>query len=88
MTSIVNIKKHKCDVYCGRGSSYGNPFRIGYDGTRDEVIKKYKEYFYKKILTDSIFRDKVLELKGKILGCYCFPLACHCEVIVEYLDNL
>lgn len=28
------------------------------------------------------------ELKGKILGCFCKPKACHCDIIKEYLDNL
>ena len=86
MTSVVNIKKEKCDIYCGRGSPFGNPFRIGEDGDRKQVIKKYREYFYKR-LTNSDFRDKVLSLKGKVLGCYCKPLDCHCDIIVEYLEN-
>lgn len=31
-------------VYIGRGSPWGNPFIIGKDGTRDEVIAKYEAY--------------------------------------------
>ncbi len=88
MTTVVNIKKTKCyDVYCGRGSIYGNPFKIGEDGDRKEVIQKFKKYFYKR-LKDKKFKNDVLFLKEKILGCYCKPLDCHCDVIKEYLDNL
>jgi len=92
MTTVVSIRKKKgCprakyDVYIGRGTSFGNIFRIGVDGDRQQVIVKYKKYFYRR-LTDPIFRNKVLELKGKVLGCYCHPLKCHCDVIAEYLDK-
>ena len=85
-TTVVNIKKSTCEIYCGRGSPYGNPFKIGQDGDRKQVIEKYRKYFYSR-LTDSTFRDKVLSLKGKILGCYCKPLDCHCDVIIEYLEK-
>ena len=85
---LVNIKKtKKYNVYIGRGSIYGNPYKIGKDGTREEVVEKYKKYFYKRMLTDKEFRDKVHSLKGKILGCYCAPDLCHGNVILEYLEK-
>jgi len=87
MTSVVNIKNSNCDVYCGRPSIFSNPYKIGKDGTREEVIEKYRVWFNKK-LTDPGFRAKIGELKDKVLGCYCKPLSCHCDVIVEYLENL
>lgn len=85
-TIVVNIKKEKCDVYCGRGSPFGNPYIIGRDGTRNDVCDNFIHYFYKK-LNDSQFRNKVIALKGKRLGCWCKPLRCHCDSIVEYLEN-
>lgn len=86
-TTIINLKDSKCEVYCGRGSPFGNPYRIGDDGDREQVIAKYRIWFYKK-LTDPSFRDKVLFLRGKVLGCYCHPMKCHCDVIIEYLNNI
>ena len=86
MTTVVNIKRNKCDVYIGRGSPFGNPFRIGDDGDRELVLSKFGIYFNQR-LTDQSFRDKVLELKGKVLGCWCSPLACHGDVIIEYLEH-
>ncbi len=38
--TIINLKKEKYDVYIGRGSKWGNPFHIGKDGNRKEVIDK------------------------------------------------
>ena len=86
MTSVVNIKRESCDVYIGRGSPFGNPYRIGKDGDRVQVLEKYHEYFYKR-LTNAWFRDMILSLKDKKLGCYCKPLLCHGDIIVEFLEN-
>ena len=88
MTSVVNITKTKrYDVYIGRGGPYGNPFDHNKLGiTRKECIEKYREYFYKK-LNDPVFRDRILGLKDKVLGCFCKPEACHGDVIVDYIDN-
>lgn len=90
MPTIVNIKKEKCDIYIGRGSVYGNPYLIGRDGTREEVIEKYRVYFKDRIARDSQFKQAVDWLNGKDikLGCYCRPLECHGDVILDYLEEL
>lgn len=87
MTRVVNLRKESYDVYIGRGSPFGNPFKIGRDGSRDTVIVKYRDYFYDRINKDEEFRKLVLELKDKVLGCYCKPHNCHGDIIVEYLDG-
>jgi len=86
-TKVVNIDKgEKCDVYIGRGTKWGNPYAIGVDGDRDEVIRKYKYDFERGFLKFS--KEEVLELKGKILGCHCKPAACHGDVLTDYLNAL
>ena len=45
---IVNLRKRNYNVYIGRGSKWGNPFIIGRDGNRKEVIDKYREYIINK----------------------------------------
>lgn len=91
MTKVVNIKSgEKYDVYCGRGSIFGNPYEIGIDGNREKVIERYKKWF-KFCIKDKLFLNAVLKLKGKTLGCFCkdenIEIACHCDVIKEYLDK-
>jgi hypothetical protein len=83
-TEVVNIYKEKGYVYIGRGSLFGNPFVLGKDGTREEVIEKYRTYFYKR-LEDPAFKNAVLHLKGMKLGCFCKPRECHGTIILEYL---
>lgn len=86
MTKVVNVHCQAYDVFIGRPTIFGNPFKIGKDGTRAEVIAKYRTRFYNMIL-DSDFRQSVSALKGKTLGCFCSPQPCHGDVIVEYLEG-
>ena len=87
-TSLANINRgQRCDVYIGRGSPFGNPYAIGQDGDRDEVIRKYEIDFKEKLRLDPGFKKKVLALKGKTLGCHCAPLKCHGDVIIRFLDG-
>ena len=94
-TTVVNIRRHpnEFDVYVGRTGlgltrEFGNPFKLYKHGTRDEVIDKFKKYFYKKLGNDKEFKKKVLELKGRRLGCFCSPRRCHADVIANYLNSL
>jgi len=88
MTKVVHCKKEKYNIYIGRPSIFGNPFKIGKDGNRREVIAKFGEYFFNRIMNDRKFHLAVLDLKGKILGCWCKPQDCHGDVIVAYLEKI
>lgn len=86
-TTVVNKRQSAFDVYIGRPSMFGNPYEIGRDGTRAEVIVAYSIYFDQRINRDPKFREAVEALRDKTLGCFCKPLACHGDVIVEYLES-
>lgn len=93
-TRVVNRRLEPEDVYIGRGSLFGNPFEIGKDGDRAEVLLKYKDLFYKKIKKDR-FRAAVDNLKGKRLGCVCRPnggfqgkCLCHGQIIAAYIEKV
>lgn len=87
LTTVVNLKTDPYDVYIGRGSLFGNPFRITETDTRRMVIANYEAYFLGKIKDDEWFRKQVVALRGKRLGCYCAPLRCHGDVIVKWLKE-
>lgn len=96
MINIINIKSgQKYDFYAGRAnktynlkeSILSNHFIIGKDGNREEVIEKYKIYFYNRINKDKEFKDYVLSLRGKTGACWCAPARCHLEVIRDYLST-
>ena len=62
----------------GRGSKWGNPFLIGRDGTREEVIAKYARW----ILRQPHLMAALHDLTGKDLVCFCAPQACHAHVLL------
>jgi hypothetical protein len=70
MTKVVNCNREKFDVHIGRPSKWGNPFIIGRDGTRKEVIEKYRTW----IQTQPELMVDIKSLRDKTLGCYCKPL--------------
>lgn len=71
-------------VYIGRGSPWGNPFVIGKDGSRLEVIEKYKAYVENN---HELINKIKIELKGKDLVCYCKPQACHGDYLINIANG-
>ena len=97
---VVHCKREKYDVYIGRPSVFGNPFSHK-EGTLakykvdtvEEAIEKYREY----ILNSPRLLERLPELKGKILGCWCAgkiplttedkPFKCHGQVLMELVEE-
>jgi hypothetical protein len=102
-TKIVHCKRDKFSEYIGRPKTnsswrFGNPFEIGKDGNRAEVIEKFKNWLdngetYSNVNATVSKRDWILEnassLRGKTLGCFCnFPEQdCHGRVLIERANN-
>lgn len=84
MNRVVHVKRDPYDVYIGRPGKWGNPFQIGRDGTREEVIRKYREW----IMTQPELLAALPELRGKVLGCWCKPAACHGDVLKELAESI
>lgn len=92
LTKVVHFKKSPYDIYIGRGkgNKWGNPYSHKEDtlakfqvATRKEAIEKYREW----IMTQPELLAALPELKGKVLGCYCKPQACHGDVLAELADK-
>jgi hypothetical protein len=82
-TRLVNCRREAFDVFVGRPSRWRNPFHIGRDGSRDEVVDKYRAWLIRQPL---LLRD-VKTLRGKILGCDCPPRRCHAEILAELANG-
>ena len=83
MTNVVHCTSGRpYDIYIGRPSMWGNPYQIGIDGTREEVIEKFEAFY----LMDGWMQAHIGELKDKTLGCWCKPLACHGDILVKYAE--
>lgn len=84
-------KTPKDAVYVGRPTKWGNPFVIGKDGDREEVIRKYRAYVDNLRYTSDLFIHDLNELRGKDLVCWCAPFGgiefnriptiCHAQIL-------
>ena len=100
---VVNVKHDPCDIYVGRPSLWGNPFthletRRAHGGlirldSRELAVEAYEEWLlgpYWPWLQPTR-RAEILrtlpELRGKILGCWCAPLACHADVLMKMVEE-
>ena len=95
----MNLKGHRDDpdfadvVYVGRamyrggwklpGSPLASPFRPGPDGSREEVLARYRQY----LLGQPDLLALLPALRGRRLGCWCVPEPCHAQVIAELADS-
>jgi hypothetical protein len=76
--------RHSCyDVDITRRGPWGNPFYIGRDGTRSEVIDKYRQW----IIGRPELMANLHTLVGMRLGCLCKPAACHGDVLVRMVEE-
>lgn len=72
-------------VYIGRRSAtYGlpqsvwaNPYRLGADGDRATVVRRY----YWRLQRRPDLMERLGELEGCDLVCWCAPLMCHGDVL-------
>jgi hypothetical protein len=71
-------------VYIGRPTKWGNPFVIGRDGTREDVISKYENW----VVTQPQLMSALHELRGKDLVCFCAPQACHGDVLLRLANGV
>jgi len=87
MPGVLNYKRDDLlpgAVYIGRPipglprSKWGNPYKIGRDGTREEVIAKFECHLY-----DSGLFNHIHELHGRDLVCWCAPEPCHGDVLLR-----
>ena len=87
MPKVLN--KHRDEippeaVYIGRPSKWGNPFVIGKDGDREDVIRKYREWLLSR---PELIEQARKELRGRDLVCFCAPKACHGDILIEVANS-
>ena len=96
-TRVVNLRKEDHEVYIGRGSPYGNPYsskdsaygaiRVA---TREEAIDSYRRWLFGEVELEGWTRPTIEQLealRGKTLGCFCRPKACHGDVLAALFDE-
>ena len=66
-----------------RNSQWGNPYELGKDGDRETVCDSHKYYFKKKLS----LHQQLMDIKGKVLGCWCYPERCHGDYLKKLADG-
>jgi hypothetical protein len=84
MTRVVHCKKDSYDVYIGRPGPFGNPFEIGKDGNREEVVTQFAEWVLTQPELLAIIKA---ELRNKTLGCWCAPKLCHGDILMKLANE-
>lgn len=74
---VVHISQPH-DVYVGRPSMWGNPFKITAHAGRMQVIRQFRDSLIDRPHFVKLIRER---LKGKTLACWCAPSPCHAEIL-------
>ena len=70
-------------VYVGRPSPWGNPYRIGRDGSRAAVVAKFRGL----VMRNPVLRRRIRHhLHGRHLLC-CDQRPCHAEVLLDFANR-
>ena len=83
-TTVVNMRYDNYDVAGDRSSFAGNPFRIGVDGDRVSVLRKYDEWIDHH---PEVVERARREFTGKRIGCWCKPKDCHLDILVARMEE-
>jgi hypothetical protein len=78
-------------------SPLANPFVIGREGNRKEVIERYRDWLNHEVLVrrNRTIIEALIHARGETLSCWCRHVgeertgknACHADVILEFLDR-
>jgi hypothetical protein len=100
-TTVVNLYKEPYDVYVGRAGKgkdgyFGNPVNAGrvcpqcsnvHEAGGDTLLC-YSKILKDRIANDAEFKERVKNLHGKRLGCFCKPKRCHGDFLAAAADIL
>jgi hypothetical protein len=79
--ALLNWAEGENRMVCiDRSTEFGNPFEMPEDGSRIEVVAKFKNHYWPH--KDGLLK-RVPSLKGKVLVCWCYPEECHGDIIAE-----
>lgn len=79
----------------GGNGTFQNPILRGeyckacrnYHASYESTIPCFRLYFLHRVETDPAFRERVLSLRGKVLGCWCRdPATCHGSVMIAWIE--
>jgi len=96
MDAVVNLKRepglrealeytqvHHNTALIDRRTKWGNPFKVGRDGTREQVVARYRADLWRRLRAGEVALEDLAQLDGMWLACWCDPLPCHGHVLAR-----
>ena len=80
---LYNSHQYLSLLFSNRNSEWGNPYELDKDGNRDIVCDSFEYYFKRKYG----LHKELHTLKGKVLGCWCYPQRCHGNHLSKLADE-
>jgi hypothetical protein len=72
-------------VLVGRGTKWGNPFRVGVTSTGEEVVAKHRAWVLER---PELITAIKAELRGWDLMCWCeLGAPCHADTLLEIANS-
>jgi len=92
IATVVHCKRQGYDIYIGRPSKWGNPFKInavyqGHKMNRLNTIQAYEDWIRYSDEGQKLLLD-IPSLYHKVLGCWCKPQPCHGDILVQLLEEM
>lgn len=80
---FIQEKNGKTSIFPYKGSKWGNPFKVDQDMSVEKSLQLYEAHLHKSGLI-----DKISELKGLNLGCFCDQDApCHAKILARLVSE-
>lgn len=83
-------------VSVARPGRWGNPYRVGLDGTAEECVGLFRDWAVNVLEYEDELGDRewLSSLRGKDLACWCpltdkhgNPVPCHADVLLELANK-
>ncbi len=97
---IKGWRMPKNTVYVGRGSKWGNPFKLGEHGDAQQCVNKYINYLLPYthrppnntigdiLLSEAVMKTIQSDLRGKNLACWCEEgTVCHADWLLKIANE-
>lgn len=82
---LITYIGHKGNRHSWPESDFANPFVTEAKLDREAMVRRYREYLEGR--PDLLRRLRDGELAGRALGCWCAPLPCHGDVLLDYAGD-
>lgn len=89
MRRVKGWRKPEGVIYVGRPSRWGNPYRIGPDGSAEECVARFERWCrQQQAEAPAALAQWLAPLRGRDLACWCGPgRPCHADILLRLANK-